>query len=585
MNRTISTANFKNKYLLKHSLFFAAFIPVAFLIIWKCRYGFANLDEAFYMTIPYRLLQGDALFVNEWHPSQMTAFILYPFAAIYTKLNGSFDGVILMSRYACAVLFVLGGLLIYFRLSRYSWIGAAVSALSFTLFLPYNIMALCYNSLGIILLSSSLVIFFSARSHLPIQYYLVGVLFALAVLCNPYLALAYLFYALIVFFINFLKRAGSTDVLSYKTLLFVTLGAASMAILFLTFVLSRSSLAEIIKSIPMMFTDPEHGSVGFARRLYIFLFNPIIQNSKSIVPHYFILYFLLLVCFFDKKRYSRKLLYFIPALLLTFYIMLSNAKINYINQLMWAINLAAPFVLILSEKPVVHRLFAMLWIPGMFYSFCMHMASNQIFFAISAGSSVAVTGSIMMLCIFFAEIKDGLYSNFLKSCVCLIIVFMLLFQILSVAHLRYTHIYWDTVISDQHILMEEGFNKGIYVSDRKYKLYHELKSNLAVLNNYETENILFLSEQTWYYLESPLRSSSYCSILSGINENTISRLQQYYLLCPDKLPDVVFVEKTSSENCVYPDADYIAVANKFCQTFNYNADEYKNCLVLTPAVN
>ena len=34
-------------------------------LIWRCFFGFANVDECFYLTIPYRICQGDKLLVHE----------------------------------------------------------------------------------------------------------------------------------------------------------------------------------------------------------------------------------------------------------------------------------------------------------------------------------------------------------------------------------------------------------------------------------------------------------------------------------------------------------------------------------------
>jgi len=53
------------------------FLLSAILVFWKCRYGFANIDESFYLTIPYRLYQGDALFAHEWHLSQMSLMLIF----------------------------------------------------------------------------------------------------------------------------------------------------------------------------------------------------------------------------------------------------------------------------------------------------------------------------------------------------------------------------------------------------------------------------------------------------------------------------------------------------------------------------
>lgn len=46
-------------------LFLAAMLPVAVMVFAKCKYGIGNWDESFYLTVPYRLCQGDRLFLNE----------------------------------------------------------------------------------------------------------------------------------------------------------------------------------------------------------------------------------------------------------------------------------------------------------------------------------------------------------------------------------------------------------------------------------------------------------------------------------------------------------------------------------------
>ena len=41
------------------------------------------MDEGFYLTIPYRLIQGDCLLVDEWHVSQLAGFLLIPVLKLY----------------------------------------------------------------------------------------------------------------------------------------------------------------------------------------------------------------------------------------------------------------------------------------------------------------------------------------------------------------------------------------------------------------------------------------------------------------------------------------------------------------------
>ena len=57
-------------------LFFLLFAAALALALWKVPYGFGWYDEAFYLTIPHRLTLGDALFLDEWHLSQMSGLLL-----------------------------------------------------------------------------------------------------------------------------------------------------------------------------------------------------------------------------------------------------------------------------------------------------------------------------------------------------------------------------------------------------------------------------------------------------------------------------------------------------------------------------
>lgn len=57
---------------------------VIIALFWKCRYGYAQLDEAFYPTIAYRFLQGDLILYDEWSNTQLSAVLLLPVIKVYT---------------------------------------------------------------------------------------------------------------------------------------------------------------------------------------------------------------------------------------------------------------------------------------------------------------------------------------------------------------------------------------------------------------------------------------------------------------------------------------------------------------------
>ena len=71
------------------AVFFMLLGLTAVFFCWRCRYGFAEADEAFYPTIAYRLTQGDRLLVDEWHMSQLSSVLLYLPVLLFTRLTGS----------------------------------------------------------------------------------------------------------------------------------------------------------------------------------------------------------------------------------------------------------------------------------------------------------------------------------------------------------------------------------------------------------------------------------------------------------------------------------------------------------------
>ena len=81
------------------AVFFMLLGLTAVFFCWRCRYGFAEADEAFYPTIAYRLTQGDRLLVDEWHMSQLSSVLLYLPVLLFTRLTGGTAGIYLALRY------------------------------------------------------------------------------------------------------------------------------------------------------------------------------------------------------------------------------------------------------------------------------------------------------------------------------------------------------------------------------------------------------------------------------------------------------------------------------------------------------
>jgi hypothetical protein len=94
-------------------------------------------------------LNGDSLFVDEWHISQLSAFLLYPLLKVYMLINKSTEGIILSFRYIYMAVQLLVSLIGYCLLKKQGRKEAMLSSILFVIFIPYTIMALSYNTIGL----------------------------------------------------------------------------------------------------------------------------------------------------------------------------------------------------------------------------------------------------------------------------------------------------------------------------------------------------------------------------------------------------------------------------------------------------
>lgn len=143
------------KKITKRDLFFI-FCLLAVLLIsrWKVTKGFGNIDESFFLTVPQRLLQGDKLLVDEWNLAQSYGVLLVPLMALYKAVFPNNEGIILVFRYFYIAVQAAFSIYIYLCLRDRKW--SALAVLPFMIFVPHNIMALSYNSMGVQCLTAGL---------------------------------------------------------------------------------------------------------------------------------------------------------------------------------------------------------------------------------------------------------------------------------------------------------------------------------------------------------------------------------------------------------------------------------------------
>lgn len=254
----------KAKRLHVYDLFAAVgFLLIVGSLLYMVRTGLGVPDESFYVTIPHRLLQGDRLILDDWHVSQFSSFMQYLPVRLYYEQHGSLDGVILYLRYGYVALQALMLLVIYPLLRRFGWKGA-VAWTVFGMYIPVMVYTLNYYTLCLwpaVVVCAAL--HFSEKLKAPVLV-LLGVLLAVAVLAEPFIAFCFFIYTFIVWIRFFAIKQQRTFLSDYAYFInvrywtLITLGVFLCAGAFLPFLFRGSDPLSTIKAIPYLFNGFEY---------------------------------------------------------------------------------------------------------------------------------------------------------------------------------------------------------------------------------------------------------------------------------------------------------------------------------------
>lgn len=514
-------------------LFVLGILPLSVMLFMKCRYGFANIDESFYLTIPYRLCQGDALFLNEWHLSQMTGWILQLPMALFLRLGGSTEGVILAFRQLYVALHLVSSTVIFLLLRRKCKIGGAVAALFFCIYVPYNISTLCYNSMGLGLMTLSTVIVTCANRRW--SDVIGGSLYALAVLCCPYLAVLLPIYGGAVLLVRSRPKWGEgLPFLLPRRFGMYVLGIALPAALFLITVLPRIPLADWPQIIAGLFSDPEH-SASIIGKLAQYAYGIVVIRPMRF-------FCLILLCGLLVKRKEIQAILGGVVLALVGYILLRSI---HVNILMFPLNLAGLYFYLVYRSVSARPLFFGIWIPGMIYSVCIHLASNQGFYVISSASTVSLMASVLIVLLTLKEQLPKLRWPILKYGLVAAVVLVFLVQGAMQIKFRWNYIFYDKGVTAQTQLLTEGSHKGLLVTPEWEEIYRTDWETASHLNT--ESSLLVFGEKSYFYLFTSCTNSSYSGWPAGTPDSILQRLEIYYALCPDKRPDQILIPEANRD--------------------------------------
>lgn len=547
---------------------------IFFVLLIRCRYGFANLDESFYLTVPYRLCQGDALFADEWHLSQMAGILLFPIMKVYLAIAHGTEGIALAFRYIYTVVHFAVSVFLYLRIRPLHKPGAAAAALTFLVYAPFSIPALSYNSMGSDLLVMAAVLLLTSRKHLPVQYILSGVCFAGAVLCCPYLAAVWIIYGVAAIVRLILKKKPAEGEMSeIMRFVWFTAGCGILAVLVLIFIFSRADWATISAALPQIFNDPEHTEFSFWNKLKQY-FKAYGMRDTVFTCLWWFQAVLAASVACDKSRRSNRSLYVMLALLIAAVdLLLILIRKPYLNHLMMPLNMTALICrMCFPEEKLVRQAFRWIWIPGMLYTFCLHMGSNQQFYAIFSAGAAALVGSAVIIAVCIESLFRQHRGRRSRWVILVTAAAIGVFQLGSELYLRWHDVFWDGAISTQTEKIEEGPSKGLTVTPSSLSAYNGVCSIAASVEMLapNAQSILFLSDKTYGYLIcDDLENAGYSAWLATIDSRCVDRLKAYYEIRPQKTPDVIAV-----------DAAYTSLTDSLTEIAAYRMEPLTNGAVL-----
>lgn len=242
-----------------------------FASVTKILTGF-DIDEAYALAIPYRVLQGDRLFADMWEVHQTSFLMPWLFMKLFYMITGSMTGVVLYMRIVTTLIHLAVSLLVWSFLKKIlqgNSMAALLSAFIYYNFFPkwmvsmdFSMQQLWFFTLFIFCLWKAQVLDGSGdpdtrraencRSHRGQKGWLfgAGLVLALDVLAYPGMVVVY---PAAVILLIWKKGKGK-----WQNVCSMTGGCLIAALVFFGCIFSYMAPGELLEAIPKVFMDGSH---------------------------------------------------------------------------------------------------------------------------------------------------------------------------------------------------------------------------------------------------------------------------------------------------------------------------------------
>lgn len=247
-----------------------------------------DIDEAYALAIPYRVLQGDRLFADMWEVHQTSFLLPYLFMKLFYSLTGEMAGVVLYMRVMTTLLHLGMSILVYGSVKKFFGVKreyALLLGLAYYNFLPkwminmdFSMEQFWFFTLFVICLFCAGIFREVPRGKRSLWLVVSGLMLALDVLAYPGMVILY---PVTVFLLLFKRKKGKwADVLS------LTAGCFAAAVLFFVCIFRYMSPGELLAAVPKVFMDGSH-QYDFATKLGLYAsqwLEVLVQSAILLVP-------------------------------------------------------------------------------------------------------------------------------------------------------------------------------------------------------------------------------------------------------------------------------------------------------------
>lgn len=527
--------------------------------------GIESVDEAFYFTIPHRFLQGDRPFLDEWHLSQLSGFLQYIPFKLYYMITGSTEGIILYFRY----LFIATQFGLYwyvYKKFRNYGLWAVLTASVFLVFEPFGYYTLSYYTMGIASAAVVCCVLFMNEHNTPFSYIFAGIVFACGVLAQPYTVIMYLIFMILCIVNGTGKRkSGSLSAFfNIKALVFVSVGAVAVFVVFCTVLLAKSDISSLAAVVPDLLSDAEY-ELDFRIENY-FEYTRLLGAIECVgyVQSAFALVLLAVIIICRKKTEKKRLLFFVLSCI-SFVICIISLYAAAEAHAYFSLIIMHPFPLcvfglqcyfLMKERDKKLGCFLIYSAIFSFIAFC------QSDVAVGVGASVAGIPAIIVFGKLFGEFmqdnsdKAGKKNgdahkkvNISRICIsaalCCIIGFNIMYLGFTVQWKISERFYSN---SDEKIdtVIQSGALKGLVTVDTTAVQYEKALRDLDEIKKSTQGAVYIANACPSFYMYLDLPYSTYAAYYVPVDSEV--RQERWWELHPEKLPEYVYIPKFNCES-------------------------------------